>query len=83
MDLSYFRFSMEGKAISPIATCPDTQVPCTAPIKPQMPMLPIPSPPLTPPIHLYIMLYRSSAIPDLASMYPIKINAGKDSMTSQ
>jgi hypothetical protein len=42
----------------------------------QIVTVPIARPPLMGPIHLYIIVYRSLAIPDFSSILPIKINMG-------
>ena len=53
-----------------------TKSPHMAPKKTDMKMVPIAKPPLTLPNHAYIASKRSSAMPDLERIHPIKTNNG-------
>ena len=62
--------------VAPIAM-PATDNPFIADTSTIKPMVPMASPPCTGPIHTWNILYRSSAILDSDSTYPMKMNIGR------
>lgn len=67
---------MDGSAKSPMDVVAAPLMPTMAAKSVQMSTVPAASPPLSPPIQWYIMLYRSSAMPLFCSIAPMKINMG-------
>ena len=67
---------MAGKATSPIVKVPAALMPDMAAKMVQIMTVPTANPPLSRPSQMCIMLNRSSAIPELSSMYAIKQKRG-------